>query len=460
MFKRFTASVAYLIIFISSNTISQQLRNPESEILEMLETSQPYHVVSESMFERLGWSLPDNGETVKKLADSAIQGTLDPRKLESIPASVTGYKSRWHRLRYDKYGLQWDITGLHLTPENSVKGLPTLVLIHGGSSNWYEFFLDPLNNPGIGQYLAQRVPVLLVTIPGNFRYGGWIEEELGKRTPAYLLDKEFTDEEVAVRTASYTFKLVADGVKQLIEHVTNDDVVIIGHSTAGEIPYMLQGTTLQQRMHGKILGWGSGGTSSQKAMQDRWGYTQTVNSYPPIERMRPRPIDNYSGDYLGPLNPVWEEGLSREEIAKRWMGIQEFQRRPHFKQPLQDMERRGAISGMMEGTINQVIDVLKDNPFGVDAEKVVSDLFSPLRAPITGYQKIILTTARLDTGHWNKDNPEMASTFQMANELRRLNPHTPVRVLLFDVPMTHYGHVERPKQLAAGLYTALVWLSR
>jgi hypothetical protein len=83
-----------------------------------------------------------------------------------------------------------------------------------------------------------------------------------------------------------------------------------------------------------------------------------------------------------------------------------------------------------------------------------------MRAPTSGYNKIILTTARLDTGHWDKDNPANASTMQVANEFRELNPGVPVRVLLFDVPMTHYGHVERPRQLAAGLFAALTWLTQ
>lgn len=36
-----------------------------------------------------------------------------------------------------------------------------------------------------------------------------------------------------------------------------------------------------------------------------------------------------------------------------------------------------------------------------------------------GYRKMIWTTARLDAGHWN-------------------------------VPITHYGHVEKPRELAGG----------
>lgn len=73
---------------------------------------------------------------------------------------------------------------------------------------------------------------------------------------------------------------------------------------------------------------------------------------------------------------------------------------------------------------------------------------------------MIWTTSQLDTGHWNMDNPSDASTVQVADEFRELLPGVPVRVLLFDVPMTHYGHIERPQQLAGGLYAALQWLMR
>ena len=47
----------------------------------------------------------------------------------------------------------------------------------------------------------------------------------------------------------------------------------------------------------------------------------------------------------------------------------------------------------------------------------------------------------------------------MANEFREANPDVPIRVLLFDVPMTHYGHIEQPRQLAGGLVAGLRWLT-
>ena len=47
---------------------------------------------------------------------------------------------------------------------------------------------------------------------------------------------------------------------------------------------------------------------------------------------------------------------------------------------------------------------------------------------------------------------------QRANEFRKRNPQATIRVAAFDVPMTHYGHIERPKQLAGGIVAALKWL--
>ncbi|MBA2305818.1 MAG: hypothetical protein H0W08_24740, partial [Acidobacteria bacterium] len=47
---------------------------------------------------------------------------------------------------------------------------------------------------------------------------------------------------------------------------------------------------------------------------------------------------------------------------------------------------------------------------------------------------------------------------QVADQFRKANPGVPIRVLLFDVPMTHYGHIEKPRELAGGLVAALRWL--
>jgi len=80
-----------------------------------------------------------------------------------------------------------------------------------------------------------------------------------------------------------------------------------------------------------------------------------------------------------------------------------------------------------------------------------------MRSSHTGYRKMIWTTSRLDDGHWNDDISE-ARELLIANEFREKNPATPIRVMVFDVPITHYGHIEKPRELAGGLLVALKWL--
>ena len=71
---------------------------------------------------------------------------------------------------------------------------------------------------------------------------------------------------------------------------------------------------------------------------------------------------------------------------------------------------------------------------------------------------MIWTTSLLDSGHWNAD-PAKARELRVAEEFRESNPTVPIRVLVFDVSMTHYGHIEKPRQLAGGLVAALRWLA-
>jgi hypothetical protein len=335
--------------------------------------------------------------------------------------------------------------------------MPTMVIIHGGSSNWYEFFVDPLNNPGLGQYLAQKIPVLLVTIPGNYRHGGWVEEALDQRIPPYLLDREIDDEELKIRNAAYTFRLIADGVTRLVNAITTGPVVISGHSTGGELTYMLEDPRyLRNRTQGRIIVWEGGSHAGTQAMQQTRG-TPDRNDWPAVTELRARPpATDYTGEYLGPLNPVWDPDKSRLAMAERWMGDLEFRRRAHFKQPLQDLERRGTLR---ETVVAEVRQALEGNEFGVDPEEVISDLYAPMEAPLTGYRAILRAMAGDDlAGRLSEKTLEGNRTMEMLEELRRLNPDAEVRLLIFDVPMTHYGHIERPKQLAGGLLAALLWL--
>jgi hypothetical protein len=432
---------------------AMQDQSPEAQVIELLASDQPFHEVSAELFAELGWDLPDAGSTVRQLADAAPGGAFDPRDLAQIPAGTLGYDASWHELRFETYGLEWDIAGLQLVPVDAEPGLPTVVIINGGAANWYEFFIGPKNDPGLGQYLAQRVPVLLVTIPGNYRHGGWTEEDLGKRIPGYLLDRDVSPGEARIRNAIYTFRVVTDGVEALVNEVVEGPALLVGHSTGGEVQFILK-EALADKMQGLSLGWGTGGPAGLQSMQAFRG-TRSIDDYPHVSELRPRSSDQYSRGYLGPLNPFWDDGKSRLEIAAEWMGAEQ-QRRAQFKQPLQDQEHSSAIN-LRDALAAQIRETLEGNELGVDADEVTGDLFLTMRAPITGYRKMIWTTTLLDDGHWNED-PAEARELQVADEFRAANPGIPVRVLVFGVPMTHYGHVEMPRQLAGGLVAALKWL--
>jgi hypothetical protein len=427
----------------------------EDEVVALLEQQAPFHVVSPELFERLGWELPDGGAAVKALADAAPGGALHPRELESIPAATLGYRASWQEVRFRKYGLDWDISGLHLLPENPIADLPTMVIINGGAANWYEFFLDPLNRAGLGQYLAQKVAVLLVSIPGNYRHGGWTQNDFGKRIPGYLLDRDVSPEEAAIRNAVYTFRVVSAGVKAIVAEKVQGPAVIIGHSTGGEIQFMLKDSSLRSQLRDLSIGWGTGGHAGMKTMREIRGI-RTADNYLHVNQLRARTPDQYADDYLGPLNPFWDPDRPRQAMAEQWMG-KEQRRRAQFKQPLQDMEHTSA-SNLRSHVAAQIRDTLNSNTLGVDASEVIADLFSTMRSPIAGYRKMIWTTAQRDTGHWNAD-PAKARDVLVANEFREANPGVPIRVLMFDVPMTHYGHIEKPRQLAGGLVAALRWLT-
>jgi hypothetical protein len=144
-------------------------------------------------------------------------------------------------------------------------------------------------------------------------------------------------------------------------------------------------------------------------------------------------------------------------MADEWQTT-ERRRKPQFKQPLQDAEHSSAIN-LRDHFAAQIREALNDNEFGINPDEVIADLFSTMRSPHAGYKRMIWTTSRLDSGHWNT-NTEEARELLIANEFRAKNPDAEIRVLLFDLPMTHYGHIEKPKQLAGGILAALKWLYR
>ncbi|MGY9105080.1 MAG: alpha/beta fold hydrolase [Alphaproteobacteria bacterium] len=429
----------------------------EETLIEMLGRDQPYHLVSEELFEQLGWDLPDGGLQVKSLADEAPGSTIDPRKLETLDSDMLGYTAKWHELRFRKYNLDWDIPGLHLVPNDPLPDMPTLVIIHGGNWNWHYWFLDPLNNAGVGQYLAQKIPVLLITIPGRYRHGGWTEQNYVTRTPGYLLDRDVSAEEVKIRNSIYTFQLVADGVEELVDNVTSGPIVIVGHSTGGELQFILKDSSLGARMQGLSLGWATGGPARLTSMVDIRG-PRTAADYLDIWDLRERPASGLAGAYLGPLNPVWNPEDSRTEMSERWFGLEQ-RRIPGFKHVLQDMEHQGAAN-LRDHVAAQIREALDGNRLGVTPDEVIADLFSTMRSTLTGYRRMIWMVGGLDDGHWTPADPLASREFRVAEEFRKENPDIPIRVMVYDLPLTHQGAIEEPRELAGGFLAALKWLTQ
>jgi hypothetical protein len=234
--------------------------NPATKIHSLLDQNKSFVMLPGTDFRALKMTLPDGGKSVTALALKAPGGAFDPRDVAKIPAATLGYKAEWCVERYTRYNLPWDITGLKLTSNDpEAATYPWLVIMNGGAANVYEFFIDLKNQPGWGQYLAQKLNVMIVTIPGNFKYGGW-EKPIATRDPAFLLDRDLTPDEVLVYNSVFTNRVIFQGLKQLLMQNTTGDLLLIGHSTSGELPWLAHDDPeLRARLKGRFLGWGSGG---------------------------------------------------------------------------------------------------------------------------------------------------------------------------------------------------------
>jgi hypothetical protein len=150
-----------------------------------------------------------------------------------------------------------------------------------------------------------------------------------------------------------------------------------------------------------------------------------------------------------------EAGESKLEVARQWFA-RENRRRPQFKQPIQDIEHRGERE-YLAALRREIHARVAEAKMPVDPAEVVADLFSTMRTPLSGYRRMIWTTAAGDDGHWDPD-PRKARELFVAEAFKKANPDAEVRVLVFDVPMSHYGHIEKPRQLAGGILAAVKWL--
>ncbi|PYU23577.1 MAG: hypothetical protein DMG32_15925 [Acidobacteria bacterium] len=482
--RRYLGSVC-LGAAIASAAVSgavAQSQNPEQtnavvekKIWSLLDDKKAVYVtLPEADFRSLGegFDLPDGGKTVTELAKAAPGGAFNPSDLEKIPPKTLGYKAAWIVERYKHYNMDWDITGLKLTSLNpDANRYPWFIIINGGAANWYEFYVDLKNNPGWAQYLAQKINVMIVTIPGNFKYGGWEEPiESIKRQPRYLLDTELPDKEIYLRNVLLNNQVVLQGVRQIIMKNTVGDILISGHSTSGELALLaFSDPELGPRFKGRYFGWGSGGPA-------RLSLTRPFNqphSMPtggtgegeggggkrrPLDLLSRRDVASYSRGYSFFLNPLYVPGMSINQIAAAWLS-EEARRRPQFKQQIQDLEHGAAISekGYVEVETKRLLKE-SGNPWNINFEDVDKELFSTQYTRMGGYKKMVWTVGHFDRNHWLPEDPMNALEVYVATQYREVNPDGEIRLIVWDPPLTHYGHLELPKQKAAADYSVIRWL--
>ena len=482
---KISRSACFTAVALITSVIASANEPVEQKIWKLLDNPKAVYVsLPTPDFMALGWALPDGGKTVTDLALAAPGGAFDPRDVAKVDPKVLGYKADWIVERYKHYNLDWDITGLRLTSNDpDAKKYPWLIIMNGGAANVYEFYVDLKNRPGWGQYLAQKLNVMIVTIPGNFKYGGWDEPiNSEKRQPAYLLDKELSMDEYEIRNCLLTNTNVMQGLKQLIVKNTTGDILLIGHSTSGEMAMLANNDPeLRARTNGRYLGWGSGGPAKLDLVQaarakaagkpvDRPpipGFPVERTATPATERepmalhlLSRRNKETYARGYSRWLNPLYEPGDSTYDIADKWIKA-ESRRRAQFKQQIQSLEHGGDIDkkGWIEVSIENLLKKT-GNPWGVNLEEVSAELFSTHYTKMDGYQRMVWTTAHYDRNHWVPEDPMKSPEVFFATEYRRVNPTAEVRLINYDPLMTHYGHVELPQQLAEATYGVVRWLVR
>ncbi len=443
-------------------------REIEQKIWSLLDDSESVYVsLPDADFRALGegFDLPGSAQAVTELALKAPGGAFDPRDVAAISPEQLGYKADWIVERYTRYNLEWDITGFRLTSvDPQAQNYPWLIIMNGGAANMYEFYVDLKNQPGWAQYLAQKMNVMIVTIPGNFKYGGWERpiEDI-RRQPAYLLDRELPMEEYELRNTLLTNSVIMQGVKALVMKHTEGDILLIGHSTSGEIAMLANDDPeLRERLQGRHLGWGSGGPARLDRVREARnpeivGIAAVPDQPKPLHILERRNPEGYSRGYSGFLNPLYEAGMSYYQIAERWLEA-EGRRRANFKQQIQNLEHGGGIEqkGRVEVEIENLLKKT-GNPWGVNLEDVSKDLFSTHYTRMDGYTQMVWTVAHYDRNHWVPEDPMKSVEVFFANEYRAKNPNAKVRLMVWDPLMTHYGHLEMPKQLAAATYSVVRW---
>src|SRR5262249_42773506 len=139
----------------------------------------------------------------------------------------------------------------------------------------------------------------------------------------------------------------------------------------------------------------------------------------------------------------------------------EARRRPNFKQQLQNLEH-GADLGQKAWVEAEIESLLKrtGNPWGIAIEDVAKDLYVTNFTRMDGFRRMVWTTAKFDRNHWNPEAPKRSIKFFIENGYGEKNPTAQTGVINSAPPLTHYGHLELPRQLAAAHYGVVRWLVR
>ena len=90
--REFLTLIILGVGLLGANTVMTQTMDAAgTEVLAMLRKDQPWHVVNQSLFDSLGWDVPDGGQAVKTLAGKATGAAFDPQALAGLPVDKTGY---------------------------------------------------------------------------------------------------------------------------------------------------------------------------------------------------------------------------------------------------------------------------------------------------------------------------------------------------------------------------------
>lgn len=332
---------------------------------------------------------------------------------------------------------RWDIHGRLLTPDVPSHPLTTLVIVHGGAANEYEFLFTP-DGPeqfvdltqvapanarvGIAQHIASLgVRVLAISLPGHYSSKPWPPLEV--RKPEFIIGTLPSDTEMANRLAVYTFRMCLEAIKVLIEeHIPGDSVYVWGHSTGGEFFYLLEQFGLKNPIIGGI-GYGSGMPAEMmKAFDHKMGDKtpeQRASQFRPFNAVTRRSPAGYAKTgYVGPNQP-WGS-------VENWFAAVN-PRRCQLKPNFQDIEHHG--QDMFVDEVRQAT--------GLPAE----ELFVCNRAELDRLKnkKLLYFVGGLDKEHWN---PAQREAGREHYAIKRLAHHAQKARLVVIPGLTHYGHIE------------------